>query len=124
MCYRLRFALVLSVAGCAGQEKPPPNVEMVKMDPLPPASAPAATEVATPDAGRDPHDKDIVVGKLVTLPAEGVKNFSVAAPNIDVRLTPDGKTFVVAGKAAGRVDLLLIKKDGSQEIYTFHVYDQ
>jgi len=120
------FLLAFLLGACASQEKPPPKVEMVAMDPLPSATLAAPTPEAGPvvgDAGRDPHDRDIIVGKIVTLPAEGVRNFSVAGPNIDVRPTPDGKKFVIAGKSSGRVDLLLIHKDGSQEIFTFHVYD-
>ena len=121
----MRIAVVCIFVGCATQEKPPPNVEMVAMDPLPPAVAAPDASSSAPvvDAGRDPHRKEIVVGRILTLPANGVRNFSVASDNIDVRLTPDGKTFVIAGKRAGRVDLLLIRKDGAQETFTFDVYD-
>ncbi|MEO6418454.1 MAG: hypothetical protein ABIP39_03560 [Polyangiaceae bacterium] len=50
-----------------------------------------------------------------------MKNFSVVNANIDVRLTPDGKKFIIAGKTAGRCDLVLFFKDGTEKISKVNV---
>lgn len=118
-----RAVLVMSLVGCAAESKPPPNVEMVRMEPLPPAES-SKPPPGAEDSGADPHRVDISVGAIATLPAKDVRSFSAANDNIDVRITPDGKTFVVAGKKKGRCDLLLVHKDGSQEIFTVEVYDR
>ncbi len=117
----LQLAFALFLFGCANQEKPPPKIEMVHMDP--PADTPSAKPAAE-DASRDPHRIELSVGAIATFPAESVKSYSAANDKVDVRLTPDGKTFVVAGKIKGRCDLLLLHKNGTQEIFTIEVYDR
>jgi hypothetical protein len=64
---------------------------------------------------------ELTVGQIKTLGAKNVRSFSVANANVDVRLGPD-HTFIIAGKAKGRCDLLLIRRDGSQETYTIEVF--
>jgi len=92
---------------------------MVKLDP-PAETKPTVVEDAGPP---DPHHMSLSIGGIATFPAKDVKSFSVANQNIDVRLTPQGDTFVIAGKTKGRCDLLLIHKNGQQEIFTIEVTD-
>lgn len=67
--------------------------------------------------GADDHVEElaIAVGETKTISAKDVKNYSEGSPGVvDVRLTPDGAQFVVAGKKPGNTTLLLIKNDGTQ----------
>ena len=75
---------------------------------------------ATREVRRDGRDH-VAVGGIATLPALNVKNFSVANANIDVRLTPDGKKFIIAGKTAGRCDLVLFFRNGTEKILKVNV---
>jgi hypothetical protein len=89
------------------------------------APANAVPEPPHADGGvEDAHHVVLTVGAIATLPAKNVRSFSVANTNIDVRLAPDGSTFIVAGKSRGRCDLLLIRKDGAQEVFTVEVFDR
>jgi hypothetical protein len=115
------FFLSLLVA-CAAESKPPPKVEMIHLEPI--TEPTSANGTSSDDAGRDPHSVELLVGAIATLPANDVRSFSAANDNIDVRLTPDGKTFVVAGKKKGRCDMLLVHKTGAQEIFSFEVFDR
>ncbi len=87
----------------------PKTVEMVAMPPPVDTPPPPAPPV-------DPNAMPVAVGGIATIDAAKVKNFSVANANIDVRLTPDGKKFIIAGKTAGRCDLVLFFKDGTEKI--------
>ena len=117
----LRPLVFVLFVGCAAEPKPPPKVEMMHLEPI--TDTPAKSN-ASDDAGRDPHNVELLVGAIATLPANDIRSFSAANDDIDVRLTPDGKTFVVAGKKKGRCDLLLVHKTGSQEIFSFEVFDR
>ena len=117
----MRAVVLLFLAACATPSSPPPKIEMVKMDP---PTDPTETTTTDVDAGKDPHQVELAVGGIATFPADSVKSYSAANDKIDVRLTPDGKTFVIAGKSKGRCDLLLIHKDNSQEIFNVEVLDQ
>lgn len=119
------LALIISaLAACAAPAPPPPKLEQAPIDSAPlrlePAQEPARGER---DAGApaDPHHVELTVGQIKTLGAKDVRSFSVANANVDVRLGPD-HTFIIAGKAKGRCDLLLIRRDGSQETYTIEVF--
>jgi pilus assembly protein CpaC len=68
-------------------------------------------------AKKDDHVEELAlaIGETKTIPAAGVKNFSEGVPGIvDVRLTPAGDQFIIAGKKTGNTTLLLIKNDGTQ----------
>lgn len=116
------------VVGCAAATTPAPKLEQAPIEGsgalhLDPARA-EAPPVEPKDAGpADPHHVELVVGELKTMNAKDIKSFSVANANIDVRLGPD-HTFIIAGKAKGRCDLLLLRRDGTQETFTFEVFAQ
>lgn len=65
------------------------------------------------------------VGESKTIPANDVKQYSEGTAGIaDIKLTPDGKKFIIVGQKAGTTSLLLIKNDGGQINWTIKVYSQ
>lgn len=61
---------------------------------------------------------EIDVGEQETVSAANVASYSVGSEGIaDVRLTSDGRTFVIVGQEAGETSLLLIYADGHQVRY-------
>jgi len=70
------------------------------------------------------HADDIAlaVGETKTIPATGVRQYSVAAEDIaSVTPTPEGSQFVISGRKPGTTTLLLIKNDGSRVTYDISV---
>ena len=68
------------------------------------------------------EELSLAVSETKSISAVGIRNFSVADPNIiDVRVSPDGSTFLVVGKHAGQTTLVLIKNDGSQVTWSISV---
>lgn len=60
----------------------------------------------------------IAVGEQTMLSAQGVTNYSIGAGGIvDVRLTPDAKSFIIVGSRAGTTSLLLLYSDGNRRSY-------
>ena len=77
--------------------------------------------IAAPPAVTE--DMSLVVGESRTLPADDVKSYNEPTPGIaEVRVTPNGKQFVIIGKKQGSTTLLLIKKDDSEVTYRITVY--
>ena len=82
-------------------------------------------------AGKEPHfdatdddktDISLSVGENYTLSADGVKSYSEGAEGVvQVRLTPDGKQFVIVGKRAGSTSLLLLMDNGDQRLFEIDV---
>jgi pilus assembly protein CpaC len=67
-------------------------------------------------------DISLAVGETKTIPAAGVKQYSVAAEDIaNVSPTPEGSQFIISGKKPGSTTLLLIKNDGSRVTYDINV---
>jgi pilus assembly protein CpaC len=65
------------------------------------------------------------VGESQTIVASDVKQYSEGPGGIaDIKVTPDGKRFVVSGRKQGTTSLLLIKNDGSQVNYSIKVFSQ
>jgi pilus assembly protein CpaC len=80
-----------------------------------------STALAVPAAITE--DMSLVVGESRTLPADDVKSYNEPTPGIaEVRVTPNGKQFVIIGKKQGSTTLLLIKKDDSEVTYRITVY--
>jgi pilus assembly protein CpaC len=70
------------------------------------------------------HADDIAlaVGETKTIPATGVRQYSVAAEDIAaVTPTPEGSQFVISGRKPGSTTLLLIKNDGTRVTYDINV---
>ena len=64
------------------------------------------------------HAITVAAGQTVTLSATDVRNFSVAnAGAIDVRVTPDGKSFLVTGRVVGSTVLTMMRKDNTMIRY-------
>jgi pilus assembly protein CpaC len=87
----------------------------------------AALAIASPTAFAAPaavtEEMSLVVGESRTLPADDVKSYNEPTPGIaEVRVTPNGKQFVIIGKKQGSTTLLLIKKDDSEVTYRITVY--
>lgn len=69
-------------------------------------------------AGAGGERIEIDVGEQETVSAANVASYSVGSEGIaDVRLTADGRTFVIVGSEAGETSLLLIYADGHQVRY-------
>src|SRR6478735_2515403 len=70
------------------------------------------------DEDGDNHsDISLSVGENYTLSAEGVKSYSEGVEGVvQVRLTPDGKQFVIVGKRPGSTSLLLLLNNGEQRL--------
>lgn len=65
---------------------------------------------------------ELDVGEQQTVSAANVASYSVGREGVaDVRLTSDGRTFVVVGQEAGETSLLLIYADGHQVRYDITV---
>lgn len=81
----------------------------------------ASSASAAPTATTE--DMSLVVGETRTLSADDVKSYNEPTPGIaEVRVTPNGKQFVITGKKPGSSTLLLIKKDESEITYRITVY--
>ena len=69
------------------------------------------------------REANLSVGENQTIAAADVKSYSEGNEGIvEVRLTPEGKDFVVVGKRPGTTTLLLLKKNGDQVLYTIQVF--
>ncbi len=65
---------------------------------------------------------ELDVGEQETVSAANVASYSVGSEGIaDVRLTSDGRTFVIVGQQSGETSLLLIYADGHQVRYSITV---
>jgi pilus assembly protein CpaC len=89
------------------------------------AAAAAAADPVEDDAKptlQDSRELNLSVGENTTIPASDIKSFSEGIRGIaDIKLTPDNGQFVIAGQRRGTTTLLLIKKDGTQVMYTINV---
>lgn len=71
------------------------------------------------------EELSLAVGENKTISAADVKNYSEGAKGVaDVKLTTDGKRFVIVGRAPGSTTLLLINKDGSQTKWVINVFSR
>lgn len=81
----------------------------------------AARAHAAPSS--ETRELSLAVGENRTLPAEGVRNYSEGTPGVaEIRITPNGKQFVVVGKAPGSTTLLLIMNDNSELLWNINVF--
>ncbi len=68
------------------------------------------------------EELSLAVGETKSISARDIRNFSVADPSIiDVRVSPDGGTFLVVGRHSGSTTLVLIKNDGAQTTWSINV---
>jgi pilus assembly protein CpaC len=94
------------------------------------AAAPPAAEAqpkppAKPDGKTEDKALGLGVGESKTLPATDVKQYSEGTPGVaEIKLTPDGKKFIISGQKAGTTSLVLIRNDGGQTNWTIRVYSQ
>jgi len=80
--------------------------------------APAA---AAPSS--ETRELSLAVGENRTIPADGVRNYSEGTPGVaEIRITPNGKQFVVVGKAPGSTTLLLIMNDNTELLWNINVF--
>jgi len=71
------------------------------------------------------EELSLSVGENKTISAENVANFSEGIKGIaDVKLTTDGRRFVVVGRSPGSTTLLLINRDGSQTKWNINVFSR
>ena len=69
---------------------------------------------------RDHEEFSLAIGETKTIPATGVKEFSIAVPGV-IDVAPTVSTLVITAKKQGSTTLLLLKTDGSQFIYEISV---
>ena len=68
------------------------------------------------------EELSLAVGETKSISAKDVRNFSVADQTvIDVRVSPDGSTFLVVGRKSGSTTLVLINNNGSQTTWSINV---
>ncbi len=68
------------------------------------------------------EELSLAVGETKSISAKEIRNFSVADPAIiDVRVAPDGATFLVVGRKPGSTTLVLIKNDATQTTWSINV---
>ena len=90
-------------------------------DPKGAAAAAAAANAASASTGRA-DDIALAVGETKTIPATGVRQYSVAAEDVAaVTATPEGSQFVISGRKPGSTTLLLIRNDGTRVTYEISV---
>ncbi|CAN5412272.1 N/A [soil metagenome] len=90
-----------------------PQVEQVAHAAPPPPAAGAATDL---------QEMSLAVNETKTIPAKGIKNFSLADPStVDVRYAESSQQFLVVGKKSGSTTLLLIKDDNTQTTWVINV---
>jgi pilus assembly protein CpaC len=71
------------------------------------------------------EEMTLAVGENRTIAATDVKNYSEGAPGIvEVKVTPNGSQFVVVGMKPGATTLLMIKRDGSEQLWKINVFSQ
>ena len=77
----------------------------------------------TPTQVVAPHLQiSVAVGQTVSIPFTNVRNYSVSPEKIvDVRITPDGKSGLVAGRTPGAATLVLVFQDNSRITYDITV---
>jgi pilus assembly protein CpaC len=94
------------------------------------ASTPAFAQRGRPHSTREASSEEstrieelsLSIGETKSISAVGIKNFSVADQNIiDVRVSPDGSTFLIVGRHPGSTTLVLIRNDGSQVTWSINV---
>jgi pilus assembly protein CpaC len=89
-----------------------------KADPSAKASASTAA-VAT----QLTEELNLSVGENKTISAGDVKNYSEGTPGfVDVKVSSDGKTFVIVGLKPGSTSLLLIKNNGQEVNWLINVF--
>jgi pilus assembly protein CpaC len=90
--------------------------------PKPPTGGDKNPGAAAAEQEMKEEDMGLAVGETKTIPAQGVRNYSIGVDGIvDVRLTPSGDQFVIVGKRPGSTTLLLIRNDGSQVTWNISV---
>ena len=68
------------------------------------------------------EELSLAVGETKSISARDVRNFSVADPAIvDVRVSPDGTTFLVVGRKPGSTTLVLIGNNGTQTTWSINI---
>jgi pilus assembly protein CpaC len=81
----------------------------------------AAPVAAAPNA--EARELSLAVGENRTLPAEGVRNYSEGTPGVaEIRITPNGKQFIIVGKTPGSTTLLLIMNDNTELLWNINVF--
>lgn len=96
----------------------PPTSSSSTPPPPPPASSSTAMS-----AKEGLEELTLAVGETRTISAKGVRNYSEGTPGIvDVKLTPDGSSFIVHTRKVGSTTLLLIYGDGSQTTFNIAVW--
>lgn len=79
------------------------------------------------DKEGDSEEKELSVrvGESQTIFAGDVKQYSEGKSGVaEIKVTPDGRRFVVTGEKQGTTSLLLIKNDGSQVNFTIKVFEE
>jgi len=89
---------------------------------VPSVSAARAESSSSKVSVQQNEELNLSIGENHTMPAGDVKSYSEGIRGIaDIKLTPDNSQFVIAGQKPGTTTLLLIKKDGSETMYTINV---
>lgn len=86
------------------------------------AAAKASASAAVP-VTQITEELNLSVGENKTIAAADVKNYSEGTPGfVDVKVSSDGKTFIVVGLKPGSTSLLLIKNSGQEVNWIINVF--
>lgn len=89
----------------------------------PKTDKPAPQPAPAPAAREGLEELHLALGESKTIPAKGVRNYSEGTPGIvDVKVTPDGASFILHTRKVGSTTLLLIYPDGGQTKYDIAVW--
>jgi pilus assembly protein CpaC len=82
-----------------------------------------APQLAAAAPASETKELSLAVGENRTVSAESVRNYSEGTPGIaEVRVTPNGKQFIVVGKQPGSTTLLLFMNDNTEVIWNINVF--
>ncbi len=78
-----------------------------------------------PEEGAEQRTMSVRVGESQTIRAGDVKQYAEGKAGIaEIKVSPDGRAFVVTGLKQGVTSLVLINHDGSQVNYSIKVFEQ
>lgn len=84
----------------------------------------AQAQGGSSSASKESETLRLEIGTQKVLSSENVRSYSEGVPGVvDIRLTRDGKQFVVVALRPGDTTLLLIMMDGSERLYRINVFD-
>jgi pilus assembly protein CpaC len=120
---RLACASAFALAGLASQGLGVARAQPPARHAQPPTPTVTNTTKESAPAKEGLEELHLALGESKTIPANGVRNYSEGTPGVvEVKLTPDGSSFILHTRKTGSTTLLLLYGDGSQTSYSINVW--